>query len=227
MNNTNAMDSLPVEIIKIIFMFVNPKDYTNFILSYDVALCFWRNKKTREKYKEQYLRDIREDFADDPGTYVIKTIRVDNGKNHGKYIEYYKNGQMRINKTYRNIRDKSQIHGKYTSYYKNGRICENMTYQNSQIHGKYTRYYENGQVCTINIYERGKLVKNIKILSTSKKFTHKNNGLKYNKIITNQQFDQKKIDYIRDHYSELRFDRANNLLYNDGDGHFSLFFMGK
>jgi hypothetical protein len=173
------MDSLPVEIIELIFMFVNPKDYTNFILSYDVALLLWKSE-TSEKYKQQYLRVVREDFVIGSGIYAIKTIRVDNGEKHGKCTEYHENGQIRINKTYQNgqlhgkyvkyyengqicediiyqiICDISQIHGKYISYYKNGQIWEDTTYQNSQIHGKYIRYYENSQVCEDTTYKNGK-----------------------------------------------------------------------
>jgi antitoxin component YwqK of YwqJK toxin-antitoxin module len=152
------MDSLPIEIIEIIFLFVDPKDYTNFILSYDIALYFWRNKKIRERYKGQYLRVVREDFVDDPGAYAIKTIRVDNGKNHGKYVEYYKNGQICIDTTYQNIRDISRMHGKYTNYYENGQICIDTTYQNNQRHGKFTSYRRNGQIWRDTTYQNGRIL---------------------------------------------------------------------
>jgi antitoxin component YwqK of YwqJK toxin-antitoxin module len=155
------MDSLPIEIIEIIFMFINPKDYTNFVLSYDVALCFWKNKKIRERYKEQYFRVVREDFTDNPETHVIKTVRVDNGKKHGKYVEYYKNGQIFVDTTYRNIRDISRIHGKCISYYENGQIYEDATYQIicdvSQKHGKYTSYFENGQIWEDTTYQNSQI----------------------------------------------------------------------
>jgi antitoxin component YwqK of YwqJK toxin-antitoxin module len=148
------MDSLPIEIVEIIFMFVNPKDYTNFVLSYNIALYFWRNKKTRERYKEQYLRIIREEFVYDL-SHVIKVIRVDNGKNHGKYAKYYENGKKWVDTTYQNIRDVSRIHGKYISYYENGNICIDTTYKNGQIHGKYICYYKNGQICIDTTYRNG------------------------------------------------------------------------
>jgi antitoxin component YwqK of YwqJK toxin-antitoxin module len=143
------MDSLPIEIIETIFLLVNPKDYTNFILSYDVALCFWRNKKIREKYKEQYLRVVRKDFVTNSGMYFIKTIRIDNGKTHGKYTVYHKNDQIWMNTTYVN----NQKHGEYTRYYENGQLREDTTYRNNQRHGKYTRYYENGQICVDTTYQ--------------------------------------------------------------------------
>jgi antitoxin component YwqK of YwqJK toxin-antitoxin module len=136
------MDSLPIEIIETIFMFVNPKDYTNFILSYNVALQLWRSEKIRNKYKEQYLRIIREDFVDNSGIYVMKTIRVDNNERHGKYIIHYENGQIWMDAAYQN----SKIHGKCIEYHKNGQIRLNTTYQNGRMRGKYTRYYENGQI---------------------------------------------------------------------------------
>jgi antitoxin component YwqK of YwqJK toxin-antitoxin module len=136
------MDSLPIEIIEIIFLFVNPKDYTNFILSYNATLCFWRNKKIREKYKGQYLRVVREDFIDGSGMYTIKTVRVDNGKNHGKYVEYYKNDQICIDTTYRN----DKIHGKYVEYHKDGRLWMDITYKSGRICGKYIEYYKDGQI---------------------------------------------------------------------------------
>jgi antitoxin component YwqK of YwqJK toxin-antitoxin module len=134
------MDSLPVEIIEIIFMFVNPKDYTNFVLSYDIASLLWRNKKIRERYKEQYLRIIREDFPGNLGIHTIKTIRVDNGKRHGKYNEYRMNCQLSMDATYRN----GQMHGKCSSYYENGRLCMSTMYQNGERYGEYTVYY-NGE----------------------------------------------------------------------------------
>jgi antitoxin component YwqK of YwqJK toxin-antitoxin module len=169
------MDSLPIEIIEIIFLLVNPKDYTNFISSYDVALCFWRNKKIREKYKEQYLRVVRENSIDGSGMYVIKTIRVDNGQKHGKYTGYYENSQIYMSAIYQNGQrhgeyiyyyENGQIrtsavckyglaHGKYIEYYENGQIRINATYQNGKIHGKYLNYYKNGQIQTDATYQNG------------------------------------------------------------------------
>jgi antitoxin component YwqK of YwqJK toxin-antitoxin module len=133
------MDSLPIEIIETIFLFVNPKDYTNFILSYDVALLLWRSN-IGKKYKEQYLRVVRENLKYS-SKYVIKTIRTNNGENHGKYTSYYENGQLWMDTTYKN----SQIHGNYTVYRENGKLWMNATYQNGQKHGRYTGYYKNGQ----------------------------------------------------------------------------------
>jgi antitoxin component YwqK of YwqJK toxin-antitoxin module len=123
-------------------MFVNPKDYTNFILSYDVALCFWRNKKTKEKYKEQYLQVIRENSIDGSGIYTMATIKINNDQRHGKYTSYYENGQVNVDTTYKN----NKIHGKYVSYYENGQLREDTTYQNSRICGRHIEYYENGQM---------------------------------------------------------------------------------
>jgi antitoxin component YwqK of YwqJK toxin-antitoxin module len=185
------MDSLPIEITEIIFIIINPKDYTNFILSYDVALCFWRNKKIREKYKEQYLRVIRKDFTNDPETYVIKTIRVDNGKNHGKYTEYYENGQIWIDTTYQN----DQKHGKYTEYHKNGQIWIDTTYQNDQKHGKYTCYH-NGQILIDTTYQNGQ---------KHGKYTeyHKNGQIW---IDTTYQNDQKYGKYICYHNGQIWID---------------------
>jgi antitoxin component YwqK of YwqJK toxin-antitoxin module len=120
------MDSLPIETIEIIFLFVNPKDYTNFILSYDIALCFWKNIKIRKKYKEQYIRITQENFQCNSEMYFIKTIRVDDGKKHGKYTSYRKNGQLYTNTTYKN----DKIHGKCISYYENGKVHTDATYQN-------------------------------------------------------------------------------------------------
>jgi antitoxin component YwqK of YwqJK toxin-antitoxin module len=146
------MDSLPIEIIEMIFMFVNPKDYTNFILSYDIALYFWRNKKTRKKYKEQYLQVIRGNFRYKPEMYFVYYIRIDNGKNHGKYTSYYKNGQIRVDIAYQN----GKRHGKYIEYYENGQLCINTTYQNDQMHGKYIKYYESGKIQINTTYQNGK-----------------------------------------------------------------------
>jgi antitoxin component YwqK of YwqJK toxin-antitoxin module len=148
------MDSLPIEIIEAIFLLVNPKDYINFILSYNIALCFWRNEKTRERYKKQYLRVVREDFPDCE-VYVVKTIRTDNGQNHGKYIMYSKDGQICEDSTYLN----NTLCGKFTSYHNNGQISEDMTYiiidGETRIHGKYIEYHKNGQVRIDATYKNG------------------------------------------------------------------------
>jgi antitoxin component YwqK of YwqJK toxin-antitoxin module len=123
------MDSLPVEIIEVIFMFVNPKDYTNFILSYDIALLLWRSE-TREKYKGQYLRVVRKKFRNKSKIYVVKTIRVDNGKKHGRWANYDESGQIITEITYRNDR----FHGGYINYYKNGELRIITMYRNGRLY---------------------------------------------------------------------------------------------
>jgi antitoxin component YwqK of YwqJK toxin-antitoxin module len=91
----------------------------------------WKSEikeKYKEKYREKYLRIVQENFVDGSGMYAIKTIRIDNGKKHGKYTRYHENGQICVDTTYQIICDKSQIHGKYIKYHKNGQICVDTTY---------------------------------------------------------------------------------------------------
>lgn len=119
------MNSLPLEVINIILNKTNPKDYTNFILAYNKALELYNDKKLRQNYKEQFIRHIITELTN----YYIK---VDSGKYHGKFIEYYDDGEVYLSIDYVN----GKKHGKYWCYGKGTNICHTTEYINDKRHGK-------------------------------------------------------------------------------------------
>ena len=174
------MDSLPLEIINIILNKTDPKDYTNFILAYDRALELWLDETIRKIYKEQFIEHVITDYQD-------YYIRIDTGKYHGKYTQYYYNTKKLMN-TIDYIDGKK--HGRDIKYHDN--ICYDYGYINDKINGKCMTYYaDSNQLMTVYTYVNDKY--------HGKHMYYNKNG----KIL----FD---IDYLEDSYDGKYLEYYNN-----------------
>ncbi|MDD3740073.1 MAG: toxin-antitoxin system YwqK family antitoxin [Bacteroidales bacterium] len=66
----------------------------------------------------------------------------------GKYLEYYKNGDIHIQGNYLN----GKRVGLRTYYFESGAIKKEIFYKNGKKNGPYREYYENGQVSWVSYY---------------------------------------------------------------------------
>lgn len=73
------------------------------------------------------------------------------GELDGPYITYYKNGQIKAEKTYK----KNKLEGKVLVYYENGKLFEEVYFKDSQENGPFTEYFENGKVQWKGTYLNG------------------------------------------------------------------------
>ena len=74
------------------------------------------------------------------------------GKRHGPFEWYYKNGQLRGEETYKD----GKLSGPSESYHKNGQLLGKSTYKDGKFHGSTEWYYENGQLKDKWTYKDGK-----------------------------------------------------------------------
>lgn len=74
------------------------------------------------------------------------------GKPEGKWLEFYKNGNLKSIINWKN----GKLTGKYIVYDKNGKKSTEAIYKDSKENGKYFLYYSNGNIRTKGEYENGK-----------------------------------------------------------------------
>ena len=65
-----------------------------------------------------------------------------NGKPHGEYNQWFKNGQLWEHSNYEN----GVLHGEYKEWYENGQLAVHSHYENGFLHGECKRWYSNGQL---------------------------------------------------------------------------------
>jgi antitoxin component YwqK of YwqJK toxin-antitoxin module len=106
---------------------------------------------------DDYLRYCRDEEYMSDGSHTIKKenrkyiVNLLNGKRHGSFIEYFINGQIKLDYNYKN----GEIEGVYKSYYENGQIEKNCNYINGKFDGPYKSYYENGNLMDQLHYKNG------------------------------------------------------------------------
>ena len=71
-----------------------------------------------------------------------------------KDLEWYENGQKKVEQTYKN----GERDGLVTVWYENGQKREKGTSKNDKLDGLYTRWYENGQKEIEETHKDGKVV---------------------------------------------------------------------
>ena len=90
----------------------------------------------------------------------------------GLYIGFYKNGQKKIEKTYKSIEDEvedwrpytiykrrlSLKDGKETRWYANGQKKQEGNYKDGKKRGKFTVWDKNGQIIEEHYYKNGKFI---------------------------------------------------------------------
>ena len=100
-----------------------------------------RKKDLRIVEKLYYLKD-----SDVPFTGKVSEGRDRlyylNGKQDGKWISFYKNGNI---KSIINWKD-GKLNGKAYEYYENGKVLREETYVNGEANGPAKSYHENGKV---------------------------------------------------------------------------------
>ncbi|MBR6412107.1 MAG: hypothetical protein IKS41_02970 [Alphaproteobacteria bacterium] len=84
--------------------------------------------------------------------YNRKSFAVDEmGQKQGAYTEYYDNGQLACEATYRNDR----LNGSCRRYHRNGQLCTECTYRCGKMTGAYTEYYDDGKPHVKCFYKGG------------------------------------------------------------------------
>ena len=81
------------------------------------------------------------------GKYRLWKMR--DGKKHGKWAEWYRDGQTEIEGSYQ----EDKKHGKWTRWRSNGQKVKEENYQDGVLHGKWVEWYENGQIETEGSYQ--------------------------------------------------------------------------
>ena len=66
---------------------------------------------------------------------------IRDGKRHGKWAEWYYNGQKKSEGSY----EDGKRHGKWTQWDDNGQMASEENYQEDKKHGKWAEWYYNGQ----------------------------------------------------------------------------------
>ena len=77
-----------------------------------------------------------------------------NGERDGLLLEWYEDGQKKVEQTYKN----GERDGLVTVWYENGQKREKGTSKNDKLDGLYTRWYENGQKEIEETHKDGKVV---------------------------------------------------------------------
>jgi antitoxin component YwqK of YwqJK toxin-antitoxin module len=145
--------------------------YTGVSYYYDIdgtilCKCFHINGSIEGKFYGYYyckpLPTVGGENWELPNGYVLSTTYITkydidyvNGKLHGKYIKYHRNGQIQ---TYLNYVD-GKIIGKTYSYYEDGSIETECIYIDGKIEGEYISYCRNyyNIIVGISNYVNGKL----------------------------------------------------------------------
>lgn len=89
-------------------------------------------------------------YFPDGKTVYLKSDFV-NGKQHGEYIEYLKNGRINYKRSYSNGRE----NGEWIEYFNDGKIRKKSNYKNGKLHGEWVTYFNNGKVRVKGQYKNG------------------------------------------------------------------------
>jgi len=77
-----------------------------------------------------------------------------NGKEHGPWVGYHDNGQLRSKGTYKN----GKRDGPWVIYNDNGQLRSKGTYKDGEEDGPWVDYWDNGQLYSKGTYKDGKKV---------------------------------------------------------------------
>lgn len=156
------------------------------ITAVGVSISF---KEIKKKYyielknEKNFDDGLHKKFFKNKKNQVQLELNILRGKRHGRFIEYYKSGQMKHNCNYSN----GKLNGEYMSYHENGELEYQTKYNNGIQSGETKSYYNNG-----NIYRsfkwsdgdyEGEIKEfhkngNLKFVNESKNYTfYKNNNI--------------------------------------------------
>ena len=83
-----------------------------------------------------------------------KEERYLDNKLHGKFMKWYDNENIEVDKTFKNgLKD-----GKHIRYYSNGTVSAEQSYNEGALEGKWKYFYENGNLWLEERYESGEMV---------------------------------------------------------------------
>ena len=94
-------------------------------------------------------------FSDVPFTGEIEDEYqgyMNNGKKAGRWLEFYKNGQLFSKGEYKN----GKREGPWLQYYDSGQLWTEFEYKNGKEEGPWLQYYDNGQLLRKGAYKNGK-----------------------------------------------------------------------
>ena len=163
---------------------------------------------------DDYLRYCRDEEYMSDGSHTIKKenrkyiVNLLNGKRHGSFIEYFINGQIKLDYNYKN----GEIGGVYKSYYENGQIEKNCNYINGKFDGLYKSYYEKGNLKYKTKYKEG-----IQYGETKSFYNNGNIFREFNLINSEydgeikEYFKNGNLKFLKDKNKYTFFDEDNNL----------------
>ena len=126
--------AIPLLLYIFLFLMTEIKDAYNYYLGY----C--RN--------ESYMSNGSHTIKKENGKYIVNLL---NGKRHGTFIEYFINGQIKLDCNYTD----EKLDGMYKSYFINGQIETDCNYINGKKHDLYKTYYVNGNLKNELYYKNG------------------------------------------------------------------------
>ena len=152
---------LPKNFLKFLYkfgIFINPElddDYKQFLyarlehilLNYDDAIVNYSKITDKNSYYNiaQYWhkrinssQSVLKKYED-----ILSSFEKNykDGKEDGKSIEWYLNGQIKSERNYK----EGKKDGNWTEWYKNGQLKIEKNYKNDKFDGKFTWWHENGQ----------------------------------------------------------------------------------
>lgn len=205
------------------------KDNIPLILIFILVIVIGFSKRSlyyTKKDKLIYKRGQKEPFTGKiekvtkEGKLVADVI---NGKCHGEFVNYFKNGKISTKGNFVN----GVLSGKYTKYFPNEQIAVEAFYRNGLLNGDYKEYYENGKIklhSVLNLgdstvpsnsyYDTGELqgIFHIKahLLNGPYKEFYKNGALKITSNYINEILNGEYIEY--DEFGK----EIKKIIYNNG-----------
>ena len=165
---------------------------------------------------EDYMSNGTHTIKKENGKYIVNLV---NGKRHGSFIEYYRNGQIKKDCNYIN----GKRHGFYKTYYDNGNLKNQLHYNNDTLDEdeRFHSFYDNKAKYREGNFGENGLVKeyfkngNLKFLKDKNKYTFydEDNNLKCETHIEDSNSFFGKWKNYREYGTieyELDFDDSNS-----------------
>ena len=159
--------------------------------------------------KEKYFIDGRHlEYFENKKKQAKFELHIINGKRDGAFIEYYLDGQVKVNANY-NV---GEFNGPHKTYYENGNLQLSTKYINGKRDGAFIEYYLDGQVkvnANYNIgefdgphktyYENGNIFRSVNLI----------NG-EYDGVVK-EYFKNGNLKFLKENNKYTFYDEDNNL----------------
>ena len=80
---------------------------------------------------------------------LLKRVLYQDGKEEGKFVQYFDNGNIRCEKYYKN----GKLNGPEQVYWDNGKFSRSGKYINGKREGTHTSWYENGNILRLGNFK--------------------------------------------------------------------------